>query len=207
MLADRVGADYAEDLWRAADRTRLQAQIKAAIPFKDRGVEHTHAARDEAIFRVGVRNKIGFKEGVQRCACGSVRAAIIDRAGEATELSPWTLSGYTDDAEALDGRWAAPMTFSDVKHLYNTLPGDTRPSGVDDARDVPADWDRVAAEAREKALVAAEAKEKAQAEKALVAREAKDVTQIPRASGRKEWRVSADGRMTLIVPSRERANV
>ena len=106
MLADRVGADYAEDLWRAADRTRLQAQIKAAIPFKDRGVEHTHAARDEAIFRVGVRNKIGFKEGVQRCACGSVRAAIIDRAGRATRVSvaaphecrPWT--EHSADARA-----------------------------------------------------------------------------------------------------------
>ena len=37
LLADRVGADYAEDLWRAADSKRLQAQIKAAVPFKARG--------------------------------------------------------------------------------------------------------------------------------------------------------------------------
>ena len=37
LLADRVGAEPAEDLWRAADPKRLQAQIKAAVPFKARG--------------------------------------------------------------------------------------------------------------------------------------------------------------------------
>ena len=188
MLADRVGAEHAEDLWRAADPKRLQAQIKAAVPFKAKGGEHTHAAFNEVIFRIGIENKIGFKEGVQRCECGAARAAGIDRAGDTTFESPWTLSGYlvdylaedfdlcgpmtdqemaeADDTDAgdifkaLDGRWAAPMTFSDVKHLYETLPGERMSGGVDDGRDVPADWNRVAAEAEDKARVAAEAKDK-----------------------------------------------
>ena len=75
LLADRVGADYAEDIWRAADRKRLQTQIAAAKPFKKGN--HTHAAREEVIFRIGVENKIGYKEGVQRCECGA--GAVGDR--------------------------------------------------------------------------------------------------------------------------------
>ena len=161
LLADRVGADYAEDIWRAADRKRLQTQIAAAKPFKKGN--HTHAAREEVIFRIGVENKIGYKEGVQRCECGAARSAIVDRAGVVTIASPWVLSGYLvdylvaydtlegpmtdaelsefngprlDDAEALAGRWAAPMTFSEVKHLYETLP--VIPKWGEHARLVPA---------------------------------------------------------------------
>ena len=95
LLADRVGADYAEDIWRAADRKRLQTQIAAAKPFKKGN--HTHAAREEVIFRIGVENKIGYKEGVQRCECGAARSAIVDRAGVVTIASPWVLSGYLVD--------------------------------------------------------------------------------------------------------------
>ena len=147
VLADRVGADHAEDLWREADPKRLQAQIKAAIPFKDLKVKHTHAALTEVIFRVGMTNAIANREGVQRCECGAVRAAIIlNRAGETDEFFPWTLSGHLVDylfectkligpltdqelaeyddceLEALDGRWADPMTFSEVRALYETAP-------------------------------------------------------------------------------------
>ena len=146
MLADRVGAEHAEDMWRAADPKRLQTQIKAAVPFKDLAKgEHTHAALDEAIFRVGIFEAIEFKDGVQRCECGAVRAAVVNRAGEVKELSQWALSGYLVDYlvecsdlcgpltdqelaeedddilfEALDGRWADPMTFADGRALYET---------------------------------------------------------------------------------------
>ena len=153
LLADRVGADHAEDLWRAANPKRLQAQIKAAKPFKDLKVKHTHGAYEEVIFRVGISNAIAFKEGVQRCECGAARQATILRDGKPDKDHPWTLSGYvvdylvectvlegpltdqemaeaddTDDKsmfEALDGRyggWAKPMTFSEVRVLYETAP-------------------------------------------------------------------------------------
>ena len=181
LLADRVGAEPAEELWRAADLKRLQKQIKAAIPFKDLKPKHTHTSLDEVMVRIGIENKIGFKEGVQRCECGAARAAAINRTGEADEYCSWTLSGYLvdylvewtelhgpktdqelaeyDDCELklLTGRWAEPMTFSEVQVLYETLPGERMASGVDDGKDVPADWNRVAAEG----LVAAEAKKKA----------------------------------------------
>ena len=165
MLADRVGAEHAEDMWREADPKRLQTQIKAAVPFKDLAKgEHTHAALNDAICRVGVEDQIPNKEGVQRCVCGAVRVAIVNRAGEVNELSQWALSGYLVDylvvcldlygpmtadelsgynwpeldiAEALTDRWANPMTFSEAAHLYETLPGDYV------CKDVPADWNRL----------------------------------------------------------------
>ncbi len=166
VLADRVGADHAEDLWRAADPKRLQAQMNAAKPFKDLKVKHVHLVQDEAAFRVGVEHKIGYKDVVQRCGCGAVRQAVVDRAGAvAVPENPWVLSGYlvdylvdlnelhgpmTDaekayyregdaDVEALAGRWSVPMTFSEVKHLYETLPKAPKEWG-DDCRFVPADW-------------------------------------------------------------------
>ena len=130
------------ELWRAADPKRRQAQMDAAIPFKDLAKgKHTHAAYEEVMFRVGITDKIAWREGVQRCECGAVRAAHINRAGEVDEFVPWTLSGYLMDyrydtdklngpmtdqelaecddceLEAVDGRWDAPMTFSDVLAL------------------------------------------------------------------------------------------
>ena len=50
------------------------------------------------------------------------------------------------------GRWADPMTFSDVKHLYGTLPGERMSSRVDDGKDVPADWNRRVSEGRGQVL-------------------------------------------------------
>ena len=144
MLADKVGAEPAEELWRAADPKRLQAQIKAAIPFKDLKVKHTHAACEEVILRVGIQNATAFKDGVQRCECGAARQAFILRDGKPDEDHPWTLSGHLvdylvncltlegpltdqelgegdeDDLEALGGLWADPMTFSEVRVLYET---------------------------------------------------------------------------------------
>ena len=162
VLADRVGADHAEDLWRAADPKRLQAQMNAAKPFKDLKEKHTHQPHDEAAFRVGVENCIGYKEVVQRCACGAVRSAIVDRGGGVAVPNPWVLSGYLVDylvqfeelhgpltdaeiaehreknetVEALAGRWTVPMTFSEVKHLYETLPDSPGWAG----KLVRADW-------------------------------------------------------------------
>ena len=173
LLADRVGADHAEDLWRAADPTRLQAQIKAAVPFKTG--THTHAAVDEALFRVGLLNKIAYKEVVQRCACGAARWVYVDRNGTHGDCDPrpWMLSGYlvdylvactdlhgpmtaddlseyngpkNDCAELITGRWTAPVTFSEVKHLFETLPvcsASPEEFGfVFETKDVSVDWKR-----------------------------------------------------------------
>ena len=162
-------------MWRAADPKRLQAQIKAAVPFKARGVKHTHAAFDEAMFRVMIENAITSREGVQRCECGAARVANINRAGEVAEYFPWTLSGYLvdylfecdklhgpktaqelaeyDDCELdlLTGRWADPMTFSDVRALCETAHKLTKEEASrfssstegDCHVDVPADWNRL----------------------------------------------------------------
>ena len=173
VLADRVGADHAEDLWRAADPKRLQAQIKAAIPFKDLKGKHTHAACEEVIFRVGIMDAIAWREGVQRCECGAVRSAFIQRDSKQDLMHPWTLSGYlvdylvectelcgpmTDEEladddddlyEAIDGRWAKPMTFSEVRALYETAHKMTKEEAAgfsstegDCHVTVPADWNR-----------------------------------------------------------------
>ena len=165
VLADRVGADHDEDLWRAADPKRLQQQIKTAKVVKERKGKHTHAALEEAAFRVGVENKIGYREVVQRCECGAARSAIVDRAVGVNNPKPWILAGYLvdylvgltelhgpmtdaelseyngpglEDAEALAGRWSAPMTFGEAQHLLETLP--VIPEWGDHARLVPADW-------------------------------------------------------------------
>ena len=104
------------------------------------------------------------------------------------------LAEYDDcELEVLDDRWAAPMTFSDVKHLYETLPGERMSGGVDDGKDVPADWNRRVSEAEDKARVAAEAKEKARVAaeaKARVAAEAKEQARV--AAEAKEQALVAD---------------
>ena len=122
-MADRVGAEPAEELWRAADPKRLQKQIKAAIPFKDLKPKHTHGVDVEVMFLAGIANKIGYKEGVQRCECGAVRAANINRAGEVNEFFPWTLSGYLVDYlvewTELDG----PMTEQELAGSWTRAGG------------------------------------------------------------------------------------
>ena len=178
ILADRTGSAYAEDLWRAADLTRLQAQFNAAMPYDNfkRG-QHTHGVDVEVIFRVGIMNAIAWREGVQRCECGAVRSAMIFRDSKEDSLHPWALSGYLVDYlvectdlcgpmtdqelaeadvndddlfEALDGRWAAPMTFSDVRALCETAHKMTKEEASrfsstegDCQVDVPADWNRL----------------------------------------------------------------
>ena len=144
VLADKVGAEPAEDLWRAADPKRLQAQIKAAKIVRKRieqgGEKHTHEANEEKILRVGIFETFAGKDGVQRCECGAARAAWVHGDGKASEFQPWTLCGYLVDyllecsalvgpqtdqelAEAeADGllealttrRWAVPMTVSEA---------------------------------------------------------------------------------------------
>ena len=213
MLADRVGADHAEDLWRAADPKRLQTQIKAAIPFKDlKKGKHAHTVLDEAALRIGIedderKGKKGCKSVVQRCECGAVRPVDIDIYGDLTYQEPWILAGYLadylvgfetfagpmtaaelsgyngpddDPAESLAGRWRDPMTWEEVSHLYKALP--KSPGWSDKQRLVPADWTRVAAEAKEKARVAAKAKE----EQARVAAEAKEQARVAAEAKAKE---------------------
>ena len=58
LLADRVGADYAEYQWREADPKRLQVQIKAAVPFKDLKVKHTHGVDMEAVTTLSLTMKM-----------------------------------------------------------------------------------------------------------------------------------------------------
>ena len=164
VLADRVGADHDESAWRAADSKRLQVQIKAAEPFK-KGT-HVHSLLDEAVIRIGIENKMGYKEGVQRCRCGAARVVRVIPSGTVDVFQPWVLSGYLvdylvaldtlhgpmtdaelseyngpdlDDAEALAGRWSEPMTFSEVRHLYETLPKAPACWG-EECRLVPVDW-------------------------------------------------------------------
>ena len=145
-------------------------------------------------------DQTGFKEGVERCECGAARSSVIKVDGTADDLSAWMLSGYLvdylvalsdlygpmtadelsghngpddDPAESLAGRWRAPMTWEEVSHLYKTLPKSA--GWLDEVRLVPVDWPIVAAEAEEKARVAAGRGEGlvAAEEKARVAYEAK----------------------------------
>ena len=239
VLADKVGAEPAEDLWRAADPKRLQVQIKAAKAVRERGGKHTHAADvEEAIFRVGVMDQTGYKEGVERCECGAARSVVIklDRTAD-DHLSAWTLSGYLvdylvafsdlygpmtadelsgyngpddDPAESLVGRWRAPMTWEEVSHLYKTLP---KSAGWDDeVRLVPVDWPIVAAEAEEKARVAAEAKKKAWTimaakakEEAWTIRRAAEAEEKARVAAEAEEKVAAEAAAAAEdhIPERE----
>ena len=118
VLADRVGAEPAEDLWRAADPKRLQTQITAAkivrARVEQRGGKHTHEAAEEAIFRVGVGEQGAYKEGVQRCECGAARAAVVDVDGTVEGLSPWTLAGHLVDYLVALDTCAGPMTAEEL---------------------------------------------------------------------------------------------
>ena len=173
VLADKVGAEPAEGLWRAADPKRLQTQIKAAKAVRERGGKHTHEADEEKVLRVGIVDAFQFKDSVQRCECGAVRKACSFPAGEEDLMGPWTLSGYlvdyeygcdtlegpkTDQEVADDGdelvalttrRWAAPMTFSDGRALYETAHKMTKEEASrffskegDCQVSLPADWDK-----------------------------------------------------------------
>ena len=101
-MADRVGADYAEYQWREADPKRLQVQIKAAVPFKDLKVKHTHGVDMEAVTTVSADEDDGlgvWKGAVQRCICGAARAVIISKAEGVTDQSAskcegWKLLGH-----------------------------------------------------------------------------------------------------------------
>ena len=101
LLADRVGADYAEYQWREADPKRLQVQIKAAVPFKDLKGKHTHGVDMEAVTVVSADFDGpggAMKCCVQRCTCGAARAVIINNAGvsdeSASKCEGWTLLGH-----------------------------------------------------------------------------------------------------------------
>ena len=103
VLADKVGAEPAEELWRAADPKRLQAQIKAAIPFKDLKVKHTHAACEEAVMLVwnDENDDLGAsKHCVQRCICGAARSVYISEVAGVANLGlshlhdGWKLHGH-----------------------------------------------------------------------------------------------------------------
>ena len=109
------------------------------------------------------------------------------------------LAEYDDcELDLLTGRWAAPMTFSDVRGLCETAPKMSKEEAsrfsatVGDCHvDVPADWNRVAAEglvaaeAKEKARVAAEAK-KDEAH-ALVMAEFKEKARVAAEAKAKAW--------------------
>ena len=99
LLADRVGADHAEDLWRAADPKCLQAQIKAAIPFKDLKVKHTHRVDVEAVTIVWNDEDDGLgasKSCIQRCICGAARSVSVSNVGGVCDRfdGGWKLLGH-----------------------------------------------------------------------------------------------------------------
>ena len=98
LLADRVGAEPAEHMWRAADRTRLQQQIKAAVPFKDLKGKHTHGVDKEAVTTVFDDEDDGLgamKSCIQLCVCGAARSVTISKSeGVSDQSEPWTLVGH-----------------------------------------------------------------------------------------------------------------
>ena len=100
LLADRVGAEHAEDLWRAADPKRLQVQIKAAVPFKDLKGKHTHGVDKEAVTLVWNDEDDGLgamKSCIQLCICGAARSVMISKSEGVyggDQSKQWTLVGH-----------------------------------------------------------------------------------------------------------------
>ena len=149
MLADRVGADHAEDLWRAADPKRLQAQIKAAKPFKDLNGKHkhTHEVDVEVALRIGIedderKGKTGYKSVVQRCECGAVRPVDIDIYGDLTGKEQWILAGYLVDYLVDFTTFIGPMTAAELSECNNDPDDAPAESLVGRWRD-PMTWEEV----------------------------------------------------------------
>ena len=138
VAADRLFAGRAHELWLHAPDVAVQAQISAAVQFRDghRWARHTHKAVEEVVVSVGVERIGRWKTVVQRCECGAARFVTIDRDGLLSEYVPWTLCGLvaafvTDEAffldrpppslacepVALEG-WREPLTWSDVDILH-----------------------------------------------------------------------------------------
>lgn len=138
VAADRLFAVRAPELWHHAPDVAVQAQISAAVQFRDghRWARHIHKAVEEVVVSVGVERPGRWKTVVQRCKCGAARFVTVDRAGLVSEYVPWTLCGLvaafvTDEAffvdrpppslacepVALEG-WQEPLTWSDVDILH-----------------------------------------------------------------------------------------
>ena len=129
VLADKVGTDatHVEFLWREADPKRLQAQIKAAKPVKDRieqrGEKHTHAVDVEAVTVVGngLDDDPGvWKSCVQRCTCGAARAVLVNNAGVSDEsmyeCEGWKLVGHIVNYESANGGLVVTVTDEEQKN-------------------------------------------------------------------------------------------
>ena len=165
LLADRVGAEHDEEAWRAADPKRVQAQIKAALPFKDLKGQHTHAAVEETHPQeFGIHCAMSYKACSQRCACGAMRYAFVTRAGPIAgeRENTWLLTGHI--FECL--KWAAPMPFSEVKAR-----ADAAEAEEGDAAEAE-EGDAAHAEEGDAAHAEEEAREADRIEKARVAAEA-----------------------------------
>lgn len=151
VAADRLFAARARALWLKAPNAAVQAQIAAAVRYRDglKWHRHDHRAEEEIPVSAGVDRQIRWKTVVQRCECGAVRFATIDRDGLVSEYVQWTLCGLvadyvTDEAfyierpppslacepVALDD-WQQPLTWSDVDILVEK-------SGGEEAERLPA---------------------------------------------------------------------
>ena len=137
VAADRLFAARARTLWLKAPDAAVQAQIAAAVRYRDglKWHRHDHRAEEEILVSAGVDRRVRWKTVVQRCECGAVHFATVDRAGLVSEYVHWTLCGLvagyvTDEAfyierpppslacepVVLDG-WQQPLTWSDVDIL------------------------------------------------------------------------------------------
>ena len=123
VLADKVGAEPAEDLWRAADPKRLQTQIKAAKAVRERGGKHAHRGLDEAALRIGIEDDDAKGRRVTSPWCNAVsvaqpRPVDIDPAGDLTYEKTWVLAGHLADYLVGFDTFAGPMTAAELSE-YN----------------------------------------------------------------------------------------
>ena len=137
VAADRLFAARAAELWHTAPDVAVQAQISAAVRFRDghRWSRHAHRSDEEVLVSVGMDYHRPWKTVVQRCECGAVRFATLDRNGVVSEYVPWTLCGFvarfvTDEGFYVDRPpptlaceaialedWAEPLHSSDIEIL------------------------------------------------------------------------------------------
>ena len=134
VASDRLFAARARELWLRASDVAVQAQISAAVRYREghRWDRHAHKALEEVVVSIGTEHQTPWRTVVQRCDCGAVRFVTLTRSGSETEYVPWTLCGVvaafvTDEGFSVDPPppslacepvelqgWREPLTWSDV---------------------------------------------------------------------------------------------
>ena len=133
VASDRLFAARARELWLRASDIAVQAQISAAVRYREghRWDRHAHKALEEVVVSIGTEHQTPWRTVVQRCDCGAGRFVTLTRSGSrrstclGRSAASWRPSSPTRGSRSTGlavarvraggaQGWREPLTWSDV---------------------------------------------------------------------------------------------